>query len=112
MSAAAVLHAIRAAGGEVYVEGDSLRVVPRGVLTGDLRTGVLQHKRTIIGALGDEASERWLILRGDERVLVATVPARRLSDMLARHPGACIRPLSVAAWAAYGEGDGDADDAR
>jgi hypothetical protein len=112
MSAAAVLDAIRAAGGEVYVEGDGLRVVPKAVLTRDLRASVLEHKGAILDALADEASERWLILRGDERVLMATVPARRLSDMLARHPGACIRPLSVAAWAAYGEENGDADDAR
>jgi hypothetical protein len=112
MSAAAVLHAIRVAGGEVYVEGESLRVVPRAVLTGDLRAGVLQHKRTIIDALGDEASERWLILRGDERVLMATVPARRLSEMIKLHAGACVRPLSAAAWDGYDGGCGDADDAR
>ena len=112
MSAAAVLRAIRAAGGEVYAEGEGLRVLPRAVLTADLRAGVLQHKRAILDELANEASERWLILRGEKRVLMSTVPARRLSEMLATHPGASVRPLSAQAWGAYDGGAGDADDGR
>jgi hypothetical protein len=104
MSAGAVLDAIRAAGGSVYVEGAGLRIVPRAVLTGDLRGRVLAHKPDIIAALAGEASERWLVARDDEVALVATVPAWTLDEMMAARPGACVRPLSAAAWDLYGEG--------
>jgi hypothetical protein len=104
MGAAAVLGAIRAAGGAVYVEGASLRVVPSAVLSVDLRERVLAYKPDIIEALVDEVSERWLVARDDELVLVTTVPAQRLGEVMGRYLSACVKPLSAAAWDSYGEG--------
>jgi hypothetical protein len=101
MTPQAILAAIRAAGGAVYVDGTNLRIVPKACLTDTLRTETLRHRAAVMATLLTELSERWAVTASGRARLVATVPAVTLARMIATHHGADARPLTEDQWAAF-----------
>jgi hypothetical protein len=71
MHATAILQTIRARGGQVTLEGDTIRVgKTRGVLTNELRQAIRAEKAAILTILAAEQQRAQLPLQGDDLVAV------------------------------------------
>jgi hypothetical protein len=71
MHATAILHTIRARGGQVTREGDTIRVgKTRGVLTDELRQAIRAEKAAILTILAAEQPRAQMPLQGDDLIAV------------------------------------------
>jgi hypothetical protein len=82
MNATTILHTIRQRGGQVTLEGDTIRICKTsGVLTDELRQAIRAEKAALLRILAAEQQRAQMPLQGDDLVAVK-VWSERLEEAL------------------------------